>query len=90
MVRVVQEATIIDGRVSTIDYRQEVQPWVAGITNIERRGRCAEYRCTRGVFRDDVRRANGSRARRDDFSMIMLRTGSRALRDEFNMIMRAA
>ena len=29
MVRVVQEATIIDGRVSTIDYHQELQPWVA-------------------------------------------------------------
>ena len=29
MVRVVQEATIIDGRVSTIDYIQEVRPWVA-------------------------------------------------------------
>ena len=28
MVRVVQESTIIDGRVSTIDYIQEVRPWV--------------------------------------------------------------
>ena len=44
-----------------------------GSTLIERRGRCVDYRCTRGVFRDDVRRIQYDHALCDENSMSMLR-----------------
>ena len=62
-----------------------------GSTLIERRGRCVDYRCTRGVFRDDVRRIQYDHALCDENSMSMLRLynnvpyscPSPGLRDEF-------